>query len=495
MSLLLKLPDIMREARAEYEELAVSGDELRFVKVLSASGAGGSDENIFLHGDNIDVLSHGVRTGRLRGKVDMIYCDPPFFSGANPEARVEISSERYPEIGHVSQRAYRDAWGCKPEDYFKMLAVRLLLMKDILSERGSIFVHLDWHAVHAVKLVMDDIFGQQNFINEIIWNYKSGGTTKRGFSRKHDNILFYGKNKNYKFFAGKEKSYNRELRPYHFKGVKEYRDETGWYTMVNRKDVWNIDMVGRNAGERVNYATQKPEALISRMVEAVTEEGDVCADFFCGSGTLAVCAAAADRRFICVDSASLAISNSLKRPLKTGIGFALYEVRKSGAADAAHVLNGRSAHIMPRAAHNYGRSGGLAGNEGFNARLKYADGKYHIGFESCSIPLDTLRCGDEKKDMLRRLMREEPEVFVDYWCTGTMGEADCFAVQKAFFREKKGKNTGAPGYVWKEAPHGGSEKEDIGVCGCDCDEKGPTDVFAIFVFDIFGRRYICRLCT
>ena len=119
-----------------------------------------------------------------------------------------------------------------------MLTIRLLMMKDLLAEKGSIWLHLDWHAVHYVKIIMDEIFGEENFINEIIWHYKSGGASKRRFARKHDTLLFYSKSKDYYFLAQKEKSYNRDYKPYRFKGVKEYRDEFGWYTMVNRKDVW-----------------------------------------------------------------------------------------------------------------------------------------------------------------------------------------------------------------------------------------------------------------
>lgn len=103
---------------------------------------------------------------------------------------------------------------------------------------------------------MDEIFGEDNFVNEIIWHYKSGGSGKRHFSRKHDTILVYSKTKKYYFLPDKEKSYNRGFKPYRFKGVKEYKDDMGWYTMVTMKDVWNVDMVGRTSSERTGYATQ-----------------------------------------------------------------------------------------------------------------------------------------------------------------------------------------------------------------------------------------------
>ena len=204
-----------------------------------------------------------------------------------------------------------------------MLCARLFMMRDLLTEDGSIWVHLDWHVVHYVKILMDAIFGEKNFINEIVWLYKSGGTSKNHFSRKHDTLLFYGKNPKPALSIPLEKSYNREYKPYRFKGVKEYKDDLGWYTMVNMKDVWQIDMVGRTSGERTGYATQKPEALIRRILESCTSEGDLCADFFCGAGTLAATAHKMNRRWIACDMGSLAVTATEKRLAKEQGAFSL----------------------------------------------------------------------------------------------------------------------------------------------------------------------------
>jgi adenine specific DNA methylase Mod len=199
------------------------------------------------------------------------------------------------------------------EEYLRMLAVRLFLMKELLSEDGCLWVHLDWHSVHYVKVLLDEIFGEKNFINEVIWNYKSGGVSKNYFARKHDTLLFYAKSPKYYFKAQQEKSYNRDFKPYRFKGVAEYRDEIGWYTMVNMKDVWQINMVGRTSAERTGYATQKPEQLIDRILESCTREGDLCADFFGGSGTLAAAADRMGRKWISCDIGDLSAINSHKR--------------------------------------------------------------------------------------------------------------------------------------------------------------------------------------
>jgi hypothetical protein len=170
---------------------------------------------------------------------------------------------------------------------------------------------------------MDGIFGEQNFVNEVIWNYKSGGVSRRRFARKHDTLLFYSKTANHFFQAQQEKSYNRKFKPYKFKGVKEYRDELGWYTLVNMKDVWQLDMVGRTSSERTGYTTQKPESLMFRILESCTKEGDLCADFFGGSGTLAAAAEKSGRRWMLCDQGELAVINAQKRLAIAGASFEL----------------------------------------------------------------------------------------------------------------------------------------------------------------------------
>lgn len=245
----------------------------------------------------------------------MIYIDPPFFTKSDYSAVIKRGEES------ITEHAYADKWERGMPEYLEMLSVRLMLMKDLIADDGLIWVHLDWHAVHYVKIIMDEIFGEKNFVNEIIWTYKSGGSSKKRFSRKHDSILVYSKKKNYKFFPLQEKSYNRQFKPYRFKGIKEYQDDIGWYTMVNMKDVWNIDMVGRTSSERTGYATQKPEKLIERIISCCTSEGDICGDFFCGSGTLPAVAARMGRRFIACDAGELAGESTIARLEKQGVKF------------------------------------------------------------------------------------------------------------------------------------------------------------------------------
>lgn len=297
----------------------------------AAAGAFGpvSNENILALGDNISFMKYLTEKCDMRGKIKLIYIDPPFFSKANYEATLKVKSDTdgRGEGKKVKQLAYRDVWEQGMEEYLTMLTSRLMFMHDLLADDGTIWVHLDWHSVHYVKILMDDIFGDGNFINEIIWQYKSGGSSKKHFARKHDNILVYGKTKKYYLNLPKEKSYNRGLKPYRFKGVEEFCDDIGWYTLVNMKDVWNIDMVGRTANERTGYATQKPEALLTRIIEAGSCEGDTVADFFCGSGTLGMAAEKLGRRWICSDIGSVAAETCMKRFTDNEIDFMLLQFR------------------------------------------------------------------------------------------------------------------------------------------------------------------------
>ncbi len=264
-------------------------------------------------GDNLEYMEHLIKNKGMAGKIQMIYLDPPFFSNSKYQASVRLESDRLGKSPVIKTGAYEDVWRDSLKQYLMMLTIRFLMMKELLAESGTIWVHLDWHGAHYVKILLDEIFGYNNFINEIIWNYKSGGASKRSFARKHDTILMYGKGSGYKFNPIKEKSYNRDFKPYRFKGVKEYEDEKGWYTMVNMKDVWSIDMVGRTSRERTGYATQKPEKLLERIIQSCTDEGDICADFFAGSGTLGVVADRMNRSWIMCDEGDVAVASQIER--------------------------------------------------------------------------------------------------------------------------------------------------------------------------------------
>lgn len=334
MSLVDILPKVISDSKKEYDRILAEDRPKAFTLkeiVINEEERNLKTENILGRGDNLYFMKFLKDEKKLEGKLNLIYIDPPFFTRTQYGADFKVQSDILKKIPAMKQRAYSDTWESGMEEYLIMLGVRLRFMKDLLSEDGSIFVHLDWHSVHYVKVLMDEIFGERNFINEIIWHYKSGGVSKRRFARKHDTILFYSKTEEYYFIPKKEKSYNRGYKPYRFKGVKEYRDETGWYTMVNRKDVWQLDMVGRTSAERTGYVTQKPETLIQRMLESCTREGDLCADFFGGSGTMAAAANKMGRKWISCDIGRLATINSHKRLIGVEASYSLYEEQEESS--------------------------------------------------------------------------------------------------------------------------------------------------------------------
>lgn len=301
----------------------------------SVSVEGGSTGNELYLGDNLTYMKELLGKG-YAGAFRLIYIDPPFFTRSSFNASVKVTGAdgKSYRIHHL---AYDDKFDRNLEYYIENMTARLLMMKDLLADDGLMWVHLDWHSSHYIKLVLDELMGAGNFVNEIVWCYKSGGSGKKHFARKHDTILVYSKSKTYHINVPEEKSYNRDYKAYRFKGVKEYQDEKGWYTLVNMKDVWNIDMVGRTSAERTGYATQKPLELARRIIEASTEEGDLVGDFFCGSGSVLEAAYTLGRSFAGCDSEELAVSMSRKRLKKAGAEFRFLKETeaavRSGRAD------------------------------------------------------------------------------------------------------------------------------------------------------------------
>ena len=290
--------------------------------------------NSLFYMDNLTAIKELIAWG-YSGTFDLLYLDPPFFTNLILNKNISIETPK----GKIKFKIplYSDNWDNNLYKYLEMLTTRLILMRDLLSESGSIYVHIDWRVVHYIRLIMDYIFGKDRFLNEIIWVYKSGGAGRRSFSKKHDNILVYTKSKNYIFNISKEKSYNRALKPYRFKNVAEYKDERGWYTLVNSKDVWNIDMVGRTSSERVDYATQKPCKLLEKIILTSSNKGSLIGDFFVGSGTSLIVAEKLQRRWVGSDNSIHSIVQVKKRLEPIG---AKYSVLSSKEEDDKDGLKG-----------------------------------------------------------------------------------------------------------------------------------------------------------
>ena len=282
---------------------------------FNAALDGGSWMNCLVYGDNLltmqALLAGDPQTGlpSLRGKVDLIYIDPPFDSKADYRTKVKLPGvdlQQKPTV--VEQFAYADTWEEGTISYLKMIYKRLVLMKELLSSNGCIYVHIDWHVGPYVKTILDDIFGKENFVNEIVWSYSWGIRTDSRWNRKHDTIYMYSKSaENIKFNANEvleerqvsESTANR-LK---YKGalIKDGNKGRGDSELALPSDVWYIATINGMAKERLNYATQKPEALLERIIKASSNEGDLVCDFFGGSGTTAAVAEKLGRRWITCD--------------------------------------------------------------------------------------------------------------------------------------------------------------------------------------------------
>ncbi len=281
-------------------------------------------QNTLYTGDNLFILN-----GLNSKLIDLIYLDPPFntkrtysapiaskSSGASfkdmwtwkdvNDAYLENLIDRYPSllkfiqcIGGIHSKAMMS--------YIIYMTQRIIEMHRILKDSGSLYVHVDPTASHYLKIVLDEIFGKQNFRNEIIWGYRTGGSSKKKFSKKHDILFYYTKTKNFTFNMLKEKNYTKSK--YRKEGIINYgqgnteffRDENGVYNLINMRDIWNIPYINSQSKERTGYPTQKPLALLNRIIKAGSNEGDLILDPFCGCATTCVSAQKLNRKWIGID--------------------------------------------------------------------------------------------------------------------------------------------------------------------------------------------------
>ncbi len=308
--------------------------------------------NKLIWGDNKLVLSSLIN-GSLRREIEaagglkLVYIDPPFAVGADFGFDIAIGGDSVTKKQSIIEEiAYRDTWGRGISSYLVMMYERLQLIHSLLADDGSIYVHCDWRVNSVLRLILNDVFGANNYNNEIVWCYKEAINSKKRFNRKHDCILFYCKDsENYIFNAN-------EVLDEHSDSTKskyKYKDDKGYYRLMGRGivgspiksardvspewesthpelvyrhylregtyavDYWNIDIINQVAKERIGYPTQKPEALLERIIKASSNEGDLVADFFCGSGTTAAVAEKLGRKWITCDLGRFAIHTTRKR--------------------------------------------------------------------------------------------------------------------------------------------------------------------------------------
>lgn len=264
--------------------------------------------NKLFWGNNLEVLYFLLN--HFKEKIDLIYIDPPFFSGTNYQIKIKEDKKVYDSI------AYYDHWDKDLSSYLQMLYDRILLFKRILSNKGLIFIHSDWHANHYIRLILDEIFGKNKFVNNIIWYYYNKYSAgKKNLPRAHDTILVYSKSNNYTFNQIRipRKKPRKQLKREMVNGVlKNAKDEKGnvIYRIVTDKkmdDVWRIPCLQPASKEYTGFPTQKHHDLLERIIKIGSNEGDLVADFFCGSGTSLLMAEKLKRRWIGCDISEYSI--------------------------------------------------------------------------------------------------------------------------------------------------------------------------------------------
>ena len=315
-------------------------------------------KNLVLRGECLSACAYLKDKGI---KIDLVYIDPPFASGADYAKKIYLrrnpivaeALSQVPSLGAegatlddeglraFEEKMYGDIWN--KEQYLNWMYENLMAIKSVMSDNASIYVHLDWHIGHYVKILMDEIFGEENFINEIIWCYSIGGKGDAFFGRKHDNIYLYSKNKESYVFNGSdenvttERKANSHMRSKVDEDGREYQEKTDkksgkvykYYIDEGKipEDYWiDIEQLNREDSERNDYATQKPSKLLKRIIAASSNKNSVIADFFGGSGVAALAASELGRQFIHADVGINSIQTVRDRLKTQGASFEILEI-------------------------------------------------------------------------------------------------------------------------------------------------------------------------
>ena len=268
--------------------------------------------NRLILGDNLCVMS--ALLPDYEGKINLIYADPPFFTNRRYPARIGRGEDSRKPAEWQMAEGYHDHWDGL-DTYLDFLYQRLAIMYRLLTPNGTLYLHLDWHADSYARLLLDEIFGSDHFLNEIIWTYHGPSPIRRAFNRKHDTILAYVKNDKYIF------NVDAVREPYNENTVKTFNasPKAGFGKVPDLErgkvpeDWWYFPVIARLHTERTGYPTQKPVALLERILQASSNPGDMVADFFCGSGTTPFVASKNGRLFIACDETFRALHTTRSR--------------------------------------------------------------------------------------------------------------------------------------------------------------------------------------
>ena len=315
--------------------------------------------NKLIWGDNKLILS-SLKNGPLREEIEaegglkLIYIDPPFDVGADFSMNIEIGEDTFTKKPNILEEiAYRDTWGKGADSFISMIYERLTLMRNLLADDGSVYVHCDWRVNSYIRLVLDELFGKDNFVNEIIWCTTGASRVDKNFPRKHDTILFYSKSENYTFnkddirIPYAEGSLDRANRNVIATGGMNFEKIELNKSGKVPEDFWlDIQRAARYPGENVGYPTQKSIKLLERIIKVSSNEGDLVADFFCGSGTTAAVAEKLGRKWIATDLGKFALHTTRKRMIGVqrqlkadGKDYRAFEILNLGKYERQHYID------------------------------------------------------------------------------------------------------------------------------------------------------------
>jgi DNA modification methylase len=375
--------------------------------ILYPQGMGYPDaapQDHLIHGDNLAVMS--ALLPEYEGRIHLIYADPPFFTNRHYPARVGRGEDsRRPQDWKLAE-GYPDDWQ-DIDTYLNMLYPRLALMHRLLAPTGTLYLHLDWHANAYARLLLDEIFGPERLLNEIIWVYHGPSPIRSAFNRKHDTILAYTKSQEYSF------NVDSVRQPYDPSTVKTFAasPKAGFGKIPDLErgkvpeDWWYFPVVARLHTERTGYPTQKPEALLERIIRASSNPGDLIADFFCGSGTTPAAAARLGRRYLASDITWRAVHTTRSRLVNRSVPpFSL-----------------ERAVTLDKSKEDEGRTVG-AGNNGIGDEGKFHPSSFVVRPSDHTIELDESLSAD-----------------LDYWEVDPAWDGDIFRSAGQALRPRKSK--------------------------------------------------------